>query len=160
MRGTLCPLSCARPPLSSSSSSSFQPYVPFSPSPLLLPAHYFPPNLFHLLPPAPLVLSLTRYYLCRWASQFLYIICEEPSLEGRQNGLEWTEDGDEMRQEEQRGEGEKERGKRIWNFQDCGVDALQIPIRAMENTEKTGDYRPYNRILFESRCVSLNGIIN
>lgn len=62
MRGTLCPLSHARPPLSSSSSSSFQPYVPFSPS-LLLP--HLPANLFHLLPPAPLVLSLTRYYLCR-----------------------------------------------------------------------------------------------
>ena len=42
MRGTLCPLSRAHPPLSSFSSSSFQPYVPFSPSLLLPPAHRFP----------------------------------------------------------------------------------------------------------------------
>lgn len=131
MRGTLCSLS--RPSL------FLHPLLLLRFSRTVLTISLFialPPlrlsaNLFHLLPPAPLVLSLTRYYLCRWASQFLYIICEEPSLEGRQNGLEWTGNG--------RSGGVS---KRIWNFQDCGADAVQISIRTAverENIEKTDD---------------------
>lgn len=48
MRGTLCSLSRTRPPLSSFSTSSFYPYVPFSLFPLTLPR--FPPTSFTFYP--------------------------------------------------------------------------------------------------------------
>lgn len=139
MRGALCPLSRTRPPLSSFSTSSFQPVRTV----LTIFSYSFslPSNLFYLLPPAPLVLSLTRYYLCRWASQFLYIICKEPSLEGRQNGLEWTEN--EGWDGEEKGEGEKVKGSETFKIAESAL--CKFPIHIVENTEKIMNYRSYNR---------------
>lgn len=117
MPGTLWP-SLRNPPSSSSTSSSSS-----SSSSSSFVHSFVSSTTFE----TPLVLSLTRYYLCRWASQFLYIICKELDPEGRRNGR---------------------RVERISNFRDYG--AALCKFRIVPRIEQRGNdcIGPQLQILF------------